>query len=65
MNFNEELDIALRSRFTLIGIRSFEEERILESIKQLCEKSGRQCYLWDHADFFQSLSAGSTSATAS
>ena len=45
MNFNEELDIALRSRFTLIGIRSFEEERILESIKLLCEKSGRQCYL--------------------
>jgi SpoVK/Ycf46/Vps4 family AAA+-type ATPase len=55
MEFSEELDIALRSRFTLIGIKSFEEERILESIKVLCEKSGRQCYLWDHADFFHCL----------
>jgi len=64
MNFNEELDIALRSRFTLIGIKSFEEERILESIKMLCEKSGRQCYLWDHADFFQSLSSNGSSAPA-
>ena len=56
-DFIEELDIILRDRFTLIGIKSYEEERILEAIKLLCEKSGRQCYLWDHADFYQRLTS--------
>jgi len=60
MEFIENLDIALRSRFSLIGIKSLEEERLLETIKYLCDKSGRICYLWDHADYFQCLtSAGS------
>lgn len=57
MEFIEDLDIALRSRFSLIGIKSLEEERLLETIKYLCDKSGRQCYLWDYADYFQCLSS--------
>lgn len=64
MEFLENLDIALRSRFSLIGIKSYEEERLLEAIKYLCDKSGRQCYLWDHADYFQCLSSASTAPTA-
>jgi SpoVK/Ycf46/Vps4 family AAA+-type ATPase len=57
MEFIENLDIALRSRITLIGIKSHEEERLLETIKCLCDKSSRQCYLWDHADYFQCLTS--------
>jgi len=60
MNFAQEIEIYFRSRFTLICIVSFEEERILEQLKQVCEKSRRILYTWDHADFFQPLtSAGS------
>lgn len=55
MEFIHHLDLLLRARFTLICINTYEEERILENILTLCEKSKRQCYLWDHADFFQAL----------
>ncbi|KPK01264.1 MAG: AAA family ATPase, partial [Nitrospira bacterium SG8_35_4] len=64
MEFIENLDIALRARFSLIGIKSHEEERLLETIKHLCDKSSRQCYLWDHADYFQCLTASSTAPPA-
>jgi AAA+ superfamily predicted ATPase len=57
MEFIDNLDIALRSRTTLIGIKSHEEERLLDTIKHLCYKSSRQCYLWDHADYFQCLTS--------
>jgi len=55
MDFIYELDLLLRSRFTLICINSHEEERVLEKVITLCDKSQRECYLWDHADFFQVL----------
>lgn len=58
MDFEREIEIYIRSRFTLICIISFEEERILEQIKRVCEQSKRNLYTWDHADFFQSLSKG-------
>lgn len=60
MDFIKELDIYLRSRFTLISVQSYEEERVLERIGHLCEKTGRQCYVWDHADFFQALTDNCT-----
>jgi AAA+ superfamily predicted ATPase len=60
MDFFRELDILLRSRFTLIGVTSNEEERLLEMITALCEKSKRICWVWDHADFFQPLASGLT-----
>jgi len=56
MEFIKELDIYLRSRFTLINICSVEEERVLEKIKFLCDKSNRHCYVWDHAEYFHCLS---------
>ena len=55
MEFIHHLDLLLRARFTLICINSYEEERIIENILLLCEKSKRRCCLWDHADFFQAL----------
>ena len=55
MEFINHLDLLLRARFTLICIKTYEEERIIDNILTLCEKSQRQCCLWDHADFFQAL----------
>lgn len=55
MDFENELDIYLRSRSTLICIVSFEEERILSSIKSVCERSKRSLHVWDHADYCTTL----------
>jgi len=59
MDFKNEIDIYLRSRFTLICVVSFEEDRILDNIKQVCQNSNRKLFVWDHADYFQSCSEGS------
>ncbi|MBM4080807.1 MAG: AAA family ATPase [Planctomycetes bacterium] len=64
MNFEQEIEIYFRSRFTVICIVSFEEERILEEIKKVCQKSQRLLYSWDHADFFQALTQGAPSPPA-
>lgn len=60
MHFAQEIEIYFRSRCTCICIVSFEEERILQQLKSVCEQNKRTLYTWDHADFFQHLT-GSTS----
>lgn len=61
MNFEEQLDIYLRARFTLIILVSPEEERALQTIKNVCERTARRCVTWDAADGFSVLS-GSTAS---
>lgn len=63
MAFSEQLDTYLRARFTLILLVTQEEERALQVIKEICEKTGRPCLSWDQADGFQSL-AGAGPAPA-
>jgi AAA+ superfamily predicted ATPase len=55
MNFEQQLDIYLRARFTLIVLVTPEEERALLSIKAVCERRQRPCLTWDVADNFQLL----------
>jgi SpoVK/Ycf46/Vps4 family AAA+-type ATPase len=55
--FETELDIYLRARCTLIVLVTPEEERALETIKNLCERTNRPCLTWDVAEGFQSLAA--------
>lgn len=55
MPFEQELDIYLRSRFTLIVLVTPEEERALSIVKVVCDRSQRPCLTWDVADDFQSL----------
>ena len=52
MAFEQELDIYLRSRFTLMVLVTPEEERALQSVKQVCDKAQRPCLSWDVADGF-------------
>lgn len=61
MSFEQELDVYLRSRFTLILLVTAEEERALATIKAVCERSQRGCITWDMADGFQSLTKTSAS----
>ncbi len=56
MNFEEKLDIYLRARFTLMVIVTPEEERVLETVHNVCEKTKRPLFIWDIADHFKVLS---------
>lgn len=64
MKFEEELDIYLRARFTLMVLVTPEEERVLETVKAVCKQTGRSCLTWDVADGFQMLTGGGSAPTA-
>jgi AAA+ superfamily predicted ATPase len=53
MAFEEELDVYLRARFTLLVLVTTEEERALQSIRNVCERTNRPAVAWDIADNFQ------------
>jgi AAA+ superfamily predicted ATPase len=55
LDFQQELEICLRARTPFVYVVSFEEKRILEDLKSLCEKRKTALYTWDHADHFQSI----------
>ena len=55
MKFEESLDIYLRARFTLIVIVTPEEERVLELVGNVCERTKRSLLSWDVAEHFQSI----------
>ncbi|MGH9335070.1 MAG: AAA family ATPase, partial [Vicinamibacteria bacterium] len=55
MDFQEELEICLRARTPFVYVVSFEERRILEELKALCEKRKTALYTWDHAEYFQTV----------
>ncbi len=64
MNFEQELDIYLRARFTLLVLVTREEERVLEAVKTVCEHTQRPCVTWDIADGFQALTGKDTSLSS-
>jgi AAA+ superfamily predicted ATPase len=55
LDFQQELEICLRARTPFVYVVSFEEKRILEDLKSICEKRKAALYTWDHADYFQSI----------
>jgi hypothetical protein len=52
MDFENELETSLRSRFTLICVISLEEDRALRAIENVCARGSRPLSSWDHADGF-------------
>lgn len=55
MTFEQELDIYLRARFTLMVLVTSEEERALIAIRAVCERQGRPSQTWDLAEGFRLL----------
>lgn len=52
--FSEELELLLRSRYSLIYIPTLEEERIEMAIKQSAKQQGnRAVYIWDFVEGYQ------------
>lgn len=64
VNFGQDLEACLRSRFTLLCIVSLEEESIVERVKEVCRRTGRKLVKWDHADFFELLLGDGACPTA-
>ncbi|MEA4908636.1 MAG: AAA family ATPase [Chloroflexi bacterium] len=64
MKYDEQLDIYLRSRFTLILLVTQEEERALQTVRVMCEHTQRAAIAWDVADGFQWVTAGSATLPA-
>ena len=60
MTFAEQLDTFLRARFPLILIVTQEEERCLQILKNLSERTQRTLISWDFSDGFKVV-AGSRS----
>lgn len=52
MGFKQEMEIYLRSKLTVIWVISYEEERIINCFKELCEASNRTLMTWDLAAGF-------------
>ena len=63
MTFEETLDLYLRARFTLIIVVTPEEERVLDTVKTLCEQTKRSLFSWDVADAFKTISADGKGGT--
>jgi AAA+ superfamily predicted ATPase len=64
MGFEQELDVYLRARFTLVVLVTPEEERALQAVKAVCERGKRGCLSWDVADGFVTLTPGGASPAA-
>jgi AAA+ superfamily predicted ATPase len=64
MTFEEQLNLYLRARFTLMVVVTPEEERVLETVKTVCESMKRPCLSWDVADNFRILGDAKVSPPA-
>lgn len=51
----DELDVAIRSRFTLIVVVTPEEQRALDLVERVAGEGNRPCWSWDIADGFTAL----------
>src|SRR5437763_16231974 len=60
----QELDVHLRARCTLVVLVTPEEERALQTVKAVCERGRRACVAWDVADGFQALPPGAPTPAA-
>lgn len=59
MPIQDEIEIYLRSRFTVLWIASYEEARIIGTLKALCERSNppRHLFTWDIAAYFKTVTS--------
>ncbi len=64
MNFQQELEICLRARTPFVYVVSFEERKILEDLKAVCERRKTTLLKWDPADFFQTVAGAATAPEA-
>ncbi len=54
MDFADNLSLLLRSRYPLLYIATFEEERLEQAIADIAKNLGRTIYLWDFVEGYTS-----------
>ena len=56
-DLRDQVDLALRSRVTLIVLVTPEEERALQLVREVCERWNppRQCVSWDIVDGYSTV----------
>lgn len=60
MNVAQEIELLLRSRFTLIVVVTLEEERVVQILREIAERRLRALYTWDTADGFKAITERNT-----
>lgn len=45
-NYSQELELLIRSRYPLISIISWEEERVAKTLAFIAESWNKQFYIW-------------------
>ena len=60
MDFQKQLDLYLRARFTLSVLFTIEEERAVEAVRAWCLDHSRSCLVWDVASGYQWLTPEET-----
>jgi ATP-dependent 26S proteasome regulatory subunit len=65
LDLKTQINIYLRARITLIVIMSIEEERVIQLVKEVCERGNppRQCISWDIVDGFSTISGTQMNAS--
>ncbi len=58
MTFEQQLDLYLRARCTLIVLVTAEEDRALQSVRAVCDPPRRVALAWDSAEGFVALTPG-------
>ncbi len=53
MGFSKDFELLLRARYPVLGIVALEEERLEESIAQVCQGLSRSMFIWDFVEGYQ------------
>jgi AAA+ superfamily predicted ATPase len=64
MTFEQQLELYLRARCTLLVLVTTEEDRALQAIRVVCDNLRRTCLSWDAAESFQPLTPGAALLSA-
>jgi hypothetical protein len=58
VTFEQQLELYLRARCTLLVLMTPEEDRAVRAVLHVCDQLRRPCLSWDVADHFQPLTPG-------
>ena len=64
MTFEQQLELYLRARCTLLVLVTPEEDRALQAVRAVCDNLRRSCLSWDIAEHFQAVTPGAAPLTA-
>ncbi len=58
----EEIELLVRARYPVVYIQSFEEDRVVPSLKKICERRGKEFFEWACTEGFVTIKDGQRKA---